>query len=152
MAELRQEARARAHGQAPKILLADIDAGAIEKARVNARKARVRVGFRCSDIADLAWPGAPALVVSNPPYGERLASGPEFLRRVRAAGQEDEPLRVGATARQFPVVAGVEHDIRLRNRFFRQANPGSRSAIRSEGRLLPVPLPFSVTKRRLRRQ
>jgi len=98
LSALRQEARARAHGQAPRILLSDIDPQAVEDARANARAAGVRVGFRCCDLADLAWPGPPALVVTNPPYGERLSAGAEFLRRMASSLCRLHGYRVGVLA------------------------------------------------------
>ena len=60
------------------IVAADIDAGAIELARANARRAGVggAIRFETVDIAHLAEGdlGSCGLVATNPPYGERLLS------------------------------------------------------------------------------
>ena len=52
----------------------DIDPTAIEICQVNAKRAGVspKLRFRLQDITDFQIPGERALVVCNPPYGERL--------------------------------------------------------------------------------
>jgi 23S rRNA G2445 N2-methylase RlmL len=85
MAELRGEARARAHGHDARILAADADAAALDAARANARAARARICFRHARLRDFQATGRPGLVVTNPPYGVRLKSDDAFLRELAGA-------------------------------------------------------------------
>jgi putative N6-adenine-specific DNA methylase len=64
-----------ARAEAPPILGADRDAGGIEAARANAERAGVAqaVRFERRAISDLAAPPGPGWLVTNPPYGVRLA-------------------------------------------------------------------------------
>jgi 23S rRNA (guanine2445-N2)-methyltransferase / 23S rRNA (guanine2069-N7)-methyltransferase len=50
----------------------DVDLAALAAARDNARDAGVAVTFRRASVRDLAPGGEPGVVVTNPPYGERL--------------------------------------------------------------------------------
>lgn len=76
---LRDEARAkeRPRPEAP-IAASDRDADAIDSTRRNARRAGVEsaVDLRVLDVRDLEAAEGPGYVVSDPPYGDRLASKP----------------------------------------------------------------------------
>jgi 23S rRNA G2445 N2-methylase RlmL len=90
-------------GTAPRIFASDIDSRAIEAARENARAAGVadRIAFHHCDMRHLsrkiiesqlgALQGS-MVVLSNPPYGERLVAGDEFYgelgRAVRGLGAQ----------------------------------------------------------------
>lgn len=65
-----------------KIIAADISAGAIEAARVNAAAAGVEgcIDFRVSDIAGFKTEETRVIVVTNPPYGERVGEKKEIER------------------------------------------------------------------------
>ena len=79
MAELRGDARQRAHGQTTRIAAADIAPGALEMAKSNARAARVRISFREARVQDLQPAGKPGLVICNPPYGLRLGADKQLF-------------------------------------------------------------------------
>lgn len=71
------------------ILGADAHPGAIAIARDSAARAGVGslVRFEVRSAADLTPAFAPALVVTNPPYGERLGDGDELHQSWRALGR-----------------------------------------------------------------
>jgi len=72
MAELREQARAKITNEQPSIRGSDVDLGALTMARENAREAGVTVEWRRAAVRDLAPLDPPGMVVTNPPYGERL--------------------------------------------------------------------------------
>jgi putative N6-adenine-specific DNA methylase len=74
MALLREEARAAALREGPPVLASDVDEHAVDLARDNARAAGVEVVVERRDVRDLAPLEPPGFVVTNPPYGERLAA------------------------------------------------------------------------------
>ncbi len=54
----------------------DIDGAAVQAARANADRAGVRIELSVGDVRDLQRPeGPPGWIVTNPPYGQRLAAG-----------------------------------------------------------------------------
>lgn len=77
--ELREEARAAAAaGRArsgPDVLLRDLDPRAVELAEASASGAGVKVRVVRAPLRDLTERDAPGFLVTNPPYGERLAIG-----------------------------------------------------------------------------
>jgi putative N6-adenine-specific DNA methylase len=77
MRELRSEARAAALGQreAPRGLACSADERAVELARDNARSAGVDIAVDLRDVRDLRPLDPPGFIVTNPPYGERIAGG-----------------------------------------------------------------------------
>ena len=83
--ELKGELRAARAGQMPRIVAADMDAGVLAKAQINARAAGVKLAFREQSVLDLQPDDQPALIVTNPPYGVRLETEPLFPRKVMAA-------------------------------------------------------------------
>ncbi len=80
MARLRGEARRLAHGQPPRIVGSDVDPAATAAATANAKSAGVRISIREADLAALQSSGGPGYVITNPPYGHRLAAGVELYR------------------------------------------------------------------------
>jgi 23S rRNA (guanine2445-N2)-methyltransferase len=82
MRELRGELRGSASGQVPRILARDIDENVLDAARANARRAGVRISFKRGSVLDLQGDGTRKYLVTNPPYGVRLAAGEEFCRRI----------------------------------------------------------------------
>lgn len=61
----------------------DIDPKLVEQAKDNAKKAGVAdlIHFGASDVANISLPGEYGVMISNPPYGQRLG-GDEELRRI----------------------------------------------------------------------
>lgn len=102
LAQVRAEARARAHPTPGPIVGRDRDARAIQAARTNAERAGVEilleVGPLSTTITSIPTErGAAPRVVTNPPWGERLGD-PDALRALyRALGQLRRAL--GRTAR-----------------------------------------------------
>lgn len=80
MRELRDQARAKIVKEGPPVTGCDIDIGALSVARENASAAGVAVTFRRASVRDLAPTTPPGVVVTNPPYGERLEAGEEVYR------------------------------------------------------------------------
>lgn len=85
MKELREAARARVKTEGPAILASDADAGAAAITRANARAAGVRVEVREARIEALEPTEPPGHVLTNPPYGERLAGSRELYREMARA-------------------------------------------------------------------
>jgi putative N6-adenine-specific DNA methylase len=88
MRDLRAGARAAALAEGPLVLASDVDPRAIERARGNAREAGVDLVLERRDVRDLEPLSPPGFVVTNPPYGERLAAEPRLYQDlVRALGR-----------------------------------------------------------------
>jgi putative N6-adenine-specific DNA methylase len=85
IAQVREEARAAALRDGPQVLAADVDTQSVELARDNAKAAGVPMTIERRDVRDLAPLEPPGFVVTNPPYGERLAAD-DALYRDLAAG------------------------------------------------------------------
>ena len=115
MGALRDEARAAAVREGPPVLASDVDPRSVELARENARSAGVRLVVERRDVRDLALQTPPGFVVSNPPYGERLAADAslydELARAVRGmaghsvallAGTPDIPAAMRRVLRREP--------------------------------------------------
>jgi 23S rRNA (guanine2445-N2)-methyltransferase / 23S rRNA (guanine2069-N7)-methyltransferase len=85
--DLKAAAQARAEAgrqrELPPLLGSDVDAAAIHAARDNARRAGFaeRVRFTVQDLAEARPPGTRhGLVVTNPPYGERMGAEAEVIK------------------------------------------------------------------------
>ncbi len=77
------EARARPVVDAPVIVGADRDAGAVRAAGANAERAGVTLDLRHAALSALSVPAArPGWLISNPPYGKRVESGRELYARL----------------------------------------------------------------------
>lgn len=85
LADLCGRARRRARGQQPRITGADVDAEAIRAATVNARAAGVRISLKQAPLADLQAGGQPGIVITNPPYGQRLEADASLWRDMASA-------------------------------------------------------------------
>ncbi len=61
------------------IFASDIDGRAVEAARENAAEAGVDdcIVFSTADFRDVVFPGGRGILISNPPYGERLTGDPD---------------------------------------------------------------------------
>jgi 23S rRNA G2445 N2-methylase RlmL len=85
MVILRDEARDAMLRQGPPVLASDVDPRSVELARENARSAGVSVVTERRDVRDLRLLEPAGFVVSNPPYGERLAAGPDLYEDLAQA-------------------------------------------------------------------
>jgi putative N6-adenine-specific DNA methylase len=100
IASCRDEARAARVAARTTIVAADCDPRAVAAARRNAREAgvgeEVRVELR--DARQLLPPGEGALIVTNPPYGERLGDAAELSSLYRELGDALKRRATGGTA------------------------------------------------------
>ena len=96
MKRMRDAAREAARTDGPPVSASDVDPAMVELARANARDAGVEVAVAVKDVRALA---ADAAVVTNPPYGERLAADMPFFR--------DAARAIRATNRDAAVLAGA---------------------------------------------
>jgi putative N6-adenine-specific DNA methylase len=88
--DLATEARAGVLASSPvPILGSDRDAGAIDSARANAKRAGVDadVDFSVRAVSDVAPPPIAGLVATNPPYGVRVSRGAELRNLYARLGQ-----------------------------------------------------------------
>lgn len=84
-AELREHARSKILPSGPPIRGSDVDLETLAIARDNARLAGVTVEWRRASIRDLAASGERGVVVTNPPYGERLDAADLLYRDMARA-------------------------------------------------------------------
>ena len=73
---LREEARAAAVAEGPPVIASDADPRAVDHVRRNAKAAGVAVAVERREVRSLARFEPPGFVVTNPPYGQRLAVEP----------------------------------------------------------------------------
>jgi putative N6-adenine-specific DNA methylase len=95
----REAARAAKARDVPDVLLRDHDARAVELARESARSAGVNVRVERAPLASLGAREAPGFLVTNPPYGERLAIGTaadDLGRVIRGRGALPSAVLAGA--------------------------------------------------------
>lgn len=99
-ADVAAEARAATRPAPSPIHAGDLDAQAVRAATRNVREAGVAevVAVERRDVGELVLPGAGALIVSNPPYGERLGDLGELRPFYRALGDALKQRGAGATA------------------------------------------------------
>jgi 23S rRNA G2445 N2-methylase RlmL len=74
MTAMRDEARAAVLREGPPVLACDVEPRAVELARDNAKSAGVELVLERRDVRELAPLEPAGFVVTNPPYGERLAA------------------------------------------------------------------------------
>jgi putative N6-adenine-specific DNA methylase len=96
MRELREQARAAGQamraGEGPRVVASDADERAVGLARENAKAAGVEIVVEQRDIRDVGALDPPGWVVTNPPYGERIAGDEKLyaelgraMRRMRGS-------------------------------------------------------------------
>jgi putative N6-adenine-specific DNA methylase len=111
-AQLREEARAQARpaSAAPPIFARDADERVLERARRNAERAGVAaaIQFARADVRKLAREHDRAVVVTNPPYGERLAAGPDFEHELAAALHRLHGYRVNVLAQSRAILRAMQ--------------------------------------------
>ena len=71
----------------------DVSGGAVELTRANAKKAGIsaRVRLKTADIRSFELPGKNTLVVTNPPYGERMLELKEAREIYKLMGEKFTP-------------------------------------------------------------
>jgi putative N6-adenine-specific DNA methylase len=163
---LRAAAIARAHDNLPfTIEAADRHPGAIAIAKKSAMAAGVAsmIRFRTGELRDLEPTTRPAVVFTNPPWGERLGEGEDLYQSWRAlghflherchgavawilSGNEDLTRHLGLrTSRRIPVMNGPIECRFLRYEVFAQsgageaAEPDGTAAASSDEHLAPEP-------------
>ncbi len=82
MAELREQARAGALREGPEVFAFDVDDKALDATRANNRAAGAGVVIEKRSVFDLEPGPEPGFVATNPPYGQRLAAGDDFYRKL----------------------------------------------------------------------
>ncbi len=95
---MKGELRGAARGQRPSVIARDVDGEVLDIARGNARKAGVRLSFKEQSVFDLQADGPVMTLVSNPPYGKRLAATPDFLDRMGAVFRKLHGWRIALLA------------------------------------------------------
>ena len=87
--EAREEARAKEYHGAYRIVGSDIDPHAVRLARENAQRAGVAdlIAFEVADAAKFSRPTERGVIVTNPPYGERIGEKAECEALYRAFGE-----------------------------------------------------------------
>ena len=85
----REAARAREYQGEYRIYASDIDSRALNMARENARRAGVEqyIEFARADAREFSRPTENGVIVTNPPYGERLGEKREAEELLRAFGE-----------------------------------------------------------------
>lgn len=107
---VRQEANAKIRLDCPPVMASDRDAGAIEMAKENAKRAGVleNIEFSCRAVSAIE-PAGIGWVVTNPPYGYRVSANKD-LRNLYA--QFGNVLREKCSGWQAAVLSGDPHLLR----------------------------------------
>ena len=98
--QARQAARLRRQPPTAAVVASDNEARAVAACRRNAREAGVgeTVKVEARDVRELVLPGPGAMIVTNPPYGERLGIPAELAGLYRDLGDALKRRASGATA------------------------------------------------------
>ena len=94
---IREEARGAIHDFEGEITGSDIDAGVVQVARSNAEKAGVgrKIRFSVSDLGKAEYPES-GIVITNPPYGERLGDIAAARKLCAVLGKKVAEKNIGA--------------------------------------------------------
>jgi 23S rRNA G2445 N2-methylase RlmL len=92
---LRGTLRGAAKGTMPRIIASDQNPAMVEAARQNARAAGVKLALRTHDVLVHPPAGERGIVVTNPPYGERLEMAADFPRQLAAVFSRLHGWRIG---------------------------------------------------------
>lgn len=107
---VRERVRSFATEKGPDVCGSDIDPRAVDAARGNSRDARAHVRFSVSSAADAIVPGPHTMLVTNPPYGQRLAGADEAIEELIVLGKRARPGRLAVLSEipaklPFPPIA-----------------------------------------------
>jgi putative N6-adenine-specific DNA methylase len=98
------------------IVAADRDAGAVRAAEANAERAGVPIDLRVGAASALELPPGPGLVLTNPPYGGRLAGDPRDLYAALGALARRHDWELGVLTNQARLAAATGAGLRERLR------------------------------------
>ena len=110
MADLREAAFARILPDCPPIFGSDLDPAAIAVAAENARVAGVKVIWSKKSVTEITPLSPPGMVVTNPPYGERLAGSDELFASMASALLALPGHRVAILAGSPAIARAFHHD------------------------------------------
>ena len=110
MADLREAAFARILPDCPPIFGSDLDPAAIAVAAENARVAGVKVTWSKKSVTEITPLSPPGMVVTNPPYGERLAGSDELFASMASALLALPGHRVAILAGSPAIARAFHHD------------------------------------------
>ncbi len=96
--DIRGRLRSAAGGCSARISASDCDPAILEAAQANARAAGVKLAWRQRSVLDAPPSGDAGTLISNPPYGVRLAKDPLFCRQLGAVISKLHGWRVGILA------------------------------------------------------
>ncbi|OGV41501.1 MAG: hypothetical protein A2X48_09530 [Lentisphaerae bacterium GWF2_49_21] len=82
---MRGECRRDVNNEMPRIIASDCDPTAIKTAEANAKRAGIKITFREARIEDIQADGAKRIVVTNPPFNERMGVEADFYRKMGSA-------------------------------------------------------------------
>jgi len=91
---MRGEARRMIIHNRPRIIASDIDPQILKIAESNAKKAGVRIKFKQSDVCQMHSDNNSKTIISNPPYGKRLATNQRFFQQLGGALERQHNSRV----------------------------------------------------------
>jgi 23S rRNA G2445 N2-methylase RlmL len=95
---VREAARAEARRDGPEIVGSDVDPGALLAAEANARAAGVTIAWKRQAVSALRPTPAGGVIVTNPPYGERIAASDELYREMAQAFSRMKGYRIAILA------------------------------------------------------
>ncbi len=104
---MRGALRRQAAARTARVVAADQDPAVLAHAQANARAAGVRLAFREQSAFDLMPDGAPGMLLTNPPYGVRLATDSDFYRRFGAMVTRLHGWKVGVLAGSPELARGI---------------------------------------------
>jgi 23S rRNA (guanine2445-N2)-methyltransferase len=85
MAELRQQARDQVSSDGPRVMASDIDEQALTAAKANAKAARAKIDFNRKSVMKIEPLSPAGMIVTNPPFGQRLEADRDFYSDLGAA-------------------------------------------------------------------
>jgi 23S rRNA G2445 N2-methylase RlmL len=95
---IREAARAEARRDGPEIAGSDVDPGALRAAEANARAAGVTIAWQQRTVSSLGPAPPGGVIVTNPPYGERIEASSELYREMAQAFSRMKGYRIAVLA------------------------------------------------------
>ena len=87
--------RGASKGTMPRIIASDRNEDMVAASRQNARAAGVKLAFRSHDVLTHPPAGDQGIIVTNPPYGQRLEMAPEFPNQLATVFSRLHGWRIG---------------------------------------------------------
>jgi len=107
MKKFRGECRRDVNNEMPRIIGTDSDPAVLETAVANAKRAGLKISFREARIEDMQADGAKRIVVTNPPFDERMSADNEFYRKMGAAFTRLHGCRVGFICANIAAIKSI---------------------------------------------